>query len=96
MAKPQDNMFIIWPEYFDSTITRAKGRRMPKALSVPTPNAEELFQIARKLGLSPVLEKEKSHPAKWMNTNGRIKVPKKYTKTQTMKMIAEKLKLKRK
>jgi signal recognition particle subunit SRP19 len=96
MAKASDDMFIIWPEYFNFNLSRAEGRRMPKALSVPSPNAEELFNVAKKLGLSPVLEKDRSYPGRWMDHSGRIKVPKKYSKTEIMRMIAEKLKVKRK
>ena len=68
---------------------------MSKALSVAGPNAEELFTIAKKLGLSPILESDKSHPSHWMEGKGRIKVPKKFDKTRTMKMIAEGLTRKR-
>jgi len=95
LAKAKDDMFIIWPEYFDSTISRSQGRRMPASLSVPNPNAEELFSIAKKLGLSPVLEMDRSFPSKWVEGKGRIKVPKKFDKTKIMRMIAEGLSRKR-
>jgi len=68
---------------------------MPMILCVQSPNAEELFSIAKKLGLSPVLEEAKSFPSKWMEGKGRIKVPKKYDKTRTMRMIGESLVRKR-
>lgn len=96
MAKAKDDMYILWPEYFDSNLSRADGRRMPKNLCVPSPNAEEIFSIAKKIGLSPVLENDKAFPSKWTDRKGRIKVPKRHNKTQTMLMVAEKLKLKRK
>jgi len=84
-------MFIIWPEYFDSTLSRSNGRRMPASLSVHGANAEELYSIAKKLGLSPVLENDKTFPSRWTEGKGRIKVPKKYDKTRTLRMIAEAL-----
>lgn len=96
MAKAKDDMYILWPEYFDSNLSRANGRRLPKPLCIPSPNAEELFSIAKKIGLSPIIENDKAFPSKWMDRKGRIKVPKKFNKTQTMLMVAEKLKLKRK
>jgi signal recognition particle subunit SRP19 len=96
MPKASNDLFIIWPEYFNSNLSKAEGRRMPKELSVPTPSADEIYNVARKLGLSPILENDKSHPSKWMEHNGRIKVPKKFSKTEIMRMIAEKLKVKRK
>jgi signal recognition particle subunit SRP19 len=96
MAKAKNDMYILWPEYFDSNLSRAKGRRLPRSICVPSPNAEELFSIARKIGLSPILENDKSYPSRWTDGKGRIKVPKQFNKTQTMLMVAEKLKLKRK
>jgi signal recognition particle subunit SRP19 len=96
MAKAKDDMYILWPEYFDSNLSRDQGRRLPKSLCVPSPNSEELFSLAKKIGLSPVLEKDKSFPSRWMDPKGRIKVPKKHNKTRTMMMLAEKLKMKRK
>ncbi|MBN1539667.1 MAG: signal recognition particle subunit SRP19/SEC65 family protein [Candidatus Thermoplasmatota archaeon] len=88
-------MFVIWPQYFDSNLSRSEGRRMPRSLSVADPNAEELFHIARKLGLSPVLEDEKAFPSRWMAARGRIRIAKKFDKTTTMRKIAEGLVRKR-
>ena len=96
MAKPKDDHFIIWPEYFDSNLSRADGRRLRKELCIASPNAEELYSIAKKIGLSPILENDKAFPPRWMDPKGRIKVPKKYNKTETILMVAEKLKLLRK
>ena len=92
MANVDVSMYILWPEYFDSNLSRADGRRMPKELSIPSPNVEDIFKVARKLGLSPVLEKERSFPSRFSHQNGRIKVSKKFNKTETMKKIAQGLK----
>jgi signal recognition particle subunit SRP19 len=91
LAKADDSMYIIWPEYFDSNLSKSRGRRVPKNLSVPSPDIEDIFKIAKKMGLSPVLEKEKSHPSRWIHNNGRIKVSKRHSKTQVLKMIGESL-----
>jgi signal recognition particle subunit SRP19 len=96
MAKVKNDMYILWPEYFDSNLSRAAGRRLPRSICIPSPNVEEMFSIAKKIGLSPILEKDKAFPSRWMDRKGRIKVPKKFNKTQTMLMVAEKLKIKRK
>ncbi|MBN1389164.1 MAG: signal recognition particle subunit SRP19/SEC65 family protein [Candidatus Thermoplasmatota archaeon] len=95
MVKAKDDMFIIWPQYFDSDLPRSKGRRMPLSLSVHGPSAEELFHAARRLSLSPVLENEKAYPSRWMGGRGRIKIAKKFDKTSSMRKIAEGLVRKR-
>lgn len=91
MASKNKETFVIWPEYFNSDISRGSGRRMPRSLSVSSPTADDLFSISRKLGLSPVLEKEKSHPSRWFKSSGRVLIPKKHNKTETIRKIAQSL-----
>lgn len=88
-------MFILWPQYFDSNLSRSEGRRMPRSLSIPAPNSGDLFHIAKKLGLSPVLEDDKAFPSRWMEGKGRIRIAKKFDKTTTMRKVAEGLQRKR-
>lgn len=82
---------MIYPEYFDALLTRAAGRRVPKDLTVNDPKLDEISNICRKLGLSPVIEVEKSHPAHWHGSRGRLKVMKRYPKETTLRMISERL-----
>ncbi|MFW3146657.1 MAG: signal recognition particle subunit SRP19/SEC65 family protein [Thermoplasmatota archaeon] len=96
MARTRDTSLIIWPEYFDIHLTREEGRRVPKHLAIENPNSEELFQIAKKLGLSPVLETSKSHPSRWFRSSGRIRVQIDKPKTQVLMMIGRSMSKKRK
>lgn len=91
MSKKKDDPLIIWPEYFSSDMSRRKGRRVPTSLSVNSPDSKDVFDVAKRLGLSPILEKEKSHPSRWFRSNGRVKVPKKYSKTKTIRIIGKSL-----
>ena len=63
----------LYPVYFDATRSRAEGRRVPSSLAVANPLAREIAQACSLLGLSTLLEPEKTHPKDWANP-GRVKV----------------------
>lgn len=91
MAKDQSKDLVIWPEYFDINLTRKQGRRVKKEFAVQSPSTELIFKISRNLGLYPELESDKVFPSRWFASKGRVKVKGKYSKTETIRMIAEKL-----
>ena len=95
MARSDHSGIILWPEYFDSNLSRSRGRRISKDLAVPSPTAEELYQVCRKLGLSPDLDKDKAHPSRWFDPKGRLKVIKEYSKQETISRVARGLTKKR-
>ena len=63
----------IYPVYFDSTRSRAEGRRVGRDLAVSNPLAAEIAAACQRLGLNPVLEATKIHPKDWANP-GRVRV----------------------
>jgi len=68
---------VLYPVYFDSTRTRAEGRRVSSKLAVPNPLAWNLLAAARAtIGENSLLmafEPDKTHPKDWANP-GRIRV----------------------
>jgi signal recognition particle subunit SRP19 len=91
LAKRDHSGYILWPEYFDSNLSRSHGRRVPIDLAVNSPNCEEIFLICKKLGLSPELEKRSAHPSRWFDPKGRVKVPEKSSKSETIEKVAKAL-----
>jgi signal recognition particle subunit SRP19 len=63
----------LYPVYFDSSRTRAEGRRVGADLAVENPLAREIADAAASLGLRVVFEPGKLHPKNWDNP-GRVKV----------------------
>jgi signal recognition particle subunit SRP19 len=63
----------LYPVYFDSSRTRAEGRRVQKALAVANPLATEIADAVKSLGLWPRLEVTAAHPKDWANV-GRVRV----------------------
>ena len=63
--------YVIWPIYFDASVSRSKCRRVPLNLAVKNPTAEQIASAARKLGWKVEIESG-SHPAFWWKRTGRI------------------------
>ncbi|KIX07839.1 uncharacterized protein Z518_02493 [Rhinocladiella mackenziei CBS 650.93] len=67
----------IYPIYFDSTRTRAQGRRVSAELAIPNPLAFGLLEAARhvlqEVPVPMAFEPDKTHPKDWANP-GRLRV----------------------
>jgi signal recognition particle subunit SRP19 len=94
MVAKKDNKMIIWPEYFDQTLTRTGGRRVPKKLATASPSIEVIQKAAKSLGYKPVLERDKKYPKKWWRKEGgRILINSKgISKTKILMNIAKRMK----
>ena len=83
--------YVVWPIYFDSSLTWREGRRMPRSLSVKQPRVEDLGKAASEAGFKPDLVKDASHPRfPWMKT-GYLLVESEEKKQRVLTEIAKKL-----
>jgi signal recognition particle subunit SRP19 len=83
--------FILWPSYFDSSLSKKGGRRVQKSIGVETPTVDEIASAAKKLGLDPEVDRSKVFPSTpWVK--GRIFVSRKYSKQETIRRIGRILK----
>jgi signal recognition particle subunit SRP19 len=80
--------WVIWPCYFDIDLSRKDGRKVKKIIAIKNPSIDEIFQIAKKLGLNP-LKEEKSYPKRWWKKEGRILIDKKGRKVEIIRKIGE-------
>ncbi|KAI9781569.1 MAG: signal recognition particle subunit [Peltula sp. TS41687] len=63
----------LYPVYFDTTRSRAEGRRVGKESAVENPLARDIVDAVQGLGLRALFEPGKVHPRDWSNP-GRVKV----------------------
>ena len=70
MVFDADKAWVLWPEYFDSSRTRAEGRRVAKHLAIPEPQMSMIIKAVEKLGLEWKLEEGKAYPGAWWNKQG--------------------------
>ncbi len=88
----------LWPQYFDSTLPRSLGRRVPKELAVPNPKTEEIVKVLNVLGRNYLLpDEELRYPRAWWKREGPVYVEKKEgeSKQKIIFMVARALKEKR-
>jgi len=91
MVSKGENKYVVWPVYFDKSISRLEGRKVSKKHAVDKPSIEDIVKAAKSLGLNPVLEKEFSHPSRNWKKEGRILIDKKDSKSKLLMQIAKKL-----
>ena len=82
---------VIYPEYFDSRLARAEGRRLPTAECVKSPTTDELATLAKGMGLAPKAE-EASHPGHWASGGGRLRLAYGGAKAELLHQLGAKLK----
>ena len=88
MVSRGEDVYIIYPLYFDRLISRSKGRRVSKKHAVEKPTVEGIAKAAKTLGLSPIIEKNTAHPSRPWKKEGRIIVKKRKSKTSIINQIA--------
>jgi signal recognition particle subunit SRP19 len=82
----------VWPVYFDASLSRGEGRRVPRSKAIRDPKAEEIAKAAKKLGLNPILEPAATYSKQPWRPIGVVLVDKKGSKTRIINDIAEELK----
>ncbi len=89
MVSRGEEKFVIYPIYFDKTISRLKGRRVPIKYAVEKPSIDNILKATKSIGLNPIIEKETSHSSRPWRQEGRILVDKKDSKNKLLIQIAK-------
>ena len=84
--------YIIWPEYFDKSLTRKYGRRVPKNYAVEQPTVEKIVNALMSLNLEYSVETNAAYPRRWWIQSGRVIVKANIKKQILIKWLAKKLK----
>ena len=92
MVSKDEDKYVIWPLYFDKSVSRLNGRRIPKKKAVDNPSLDTIANAAKSLDLNPVVEKNCAHPKRYWKQEGRILVDKKTSKTKLLHQIANQIK----
>ena len=91
MVSKGEDKIVIWPIYFDKTVSRLNGRKVSKKYAVEKPNIEAIFKAAKSLGLHPILEKDAAHPSRRWKKEGRVIIDKKDPKSKVLVQIANRI-----
>jgi len=91
MVSKGADRFALWPRYFDRSLSRSQGRRVPEGLAVRGPDAAWIEAASRKLGLDPLREEKARDPSVPYEAAGRVLVVKKGSKEATLRLVAQRL-----
>ena len=83
-----DNKIVLWPEYFDSNLTKHSGRRVPQKLATSSPTVEDIARAAKRLKMNPKIERNKAYPNRWWRKSGRVLVMSQDSKTRVIRRVA--------
>lgn len=90
MAYDEDTAIVLWPEYFDIKRTRSEGRKVPKNLSVDSPDLDIIAKGALILDLEYEIFEDKAYPANSAAKRGCVRVERgKLSKTELLPKIGE-------
>jgi signal recognition particle subunit SRP19 len=87
---------VIWLDYFNKTLSRAKGRRLGKEKCIFDPSLKELIDATKTAGFEITESSDKVRfPRRSYVRSGYVVLPKETTKIMILNKISEKLVSKR-
>ncbi len=87
---------VIWLDYFNKTLSRAKGRRLGKEKCIFDPSLKELIDATKTAGFEITESSDKVRfPKRSFVRSGYVVLPKETTKIMILNKISEKLVSKR-
>ena len=87
---------VIWLDYFNKTLPRNKGRKLPKEKCIFDPSLKELIEASKAAGLEPKeTEEQVRFPKRPYVRSGYIVLERNATKINIMNKISNKLVSKR-
>ena len=66
---------VIYPEYFDSELSKKQGRRVNLSLASKEPTLKKLIFACNKLDIDFEEQKDKAYPSRWWEKKGRLLIP---------------------
>jgi len=91
MVSRDEDKYVIWPIYFDKSISRLNGRKISIKHAVDKPSLDSILKAAKSLDLNPKVEENVSYPGRFWKKEGRVLVDKKQSKGKILRLIASKL-----
>ncbi|MFQ5837958.1 MAG: signal recognition particle subunit SRP19/SEC65 family protein [Thermoplasmata archaeon] len=95
MVSKGDRVVVLYPIYFDSSRSRAEGRRVPVSLAVKNPTVEEVREAAKRLEYRVEVEDHVAHPSRSSKREGRVLILGGGQKTSIIRSVAQEIKAQR-
>jgi len=63
---------VIYPEYFEASLSRSEGRKVSKKLSCEDSSLRKVVFACKKLELDYTIQQDKAYPSQWWLSRGRL------------------------
>ena len=89
--RKRDGMLVVWPAYFEKSLTRMQGRRIPSNLAASNVTLKILEIAAESSGFDYETESEKKYPRGTSDYSGYLLVanPENHKKKRVLLMLAK-------
>ncbi|MGC8660993.1 MAG: signal recognition particle subunit SRP19/SEC65 family protein [Nitrososphaeria archaeon] len=87
----EEDKQVIWLDYFDSSLSRSQGRRVPKNLSVSNPRPEPFMDALKKMNIE-AQQLEARHPKRNNRRTFYIQAKRTIPKQQLLRKLAQSVK----
>lgn len=94
MAKGVKGECILYPCYFNASLSRSEGRRVPRTLGAKGPVINDIERALKRANVKYRVE-EHHHPSYWIRREGRIIAEWHEKKESLIRKVAQKLEVKR-
>jgi len=94
MAKGVKGECILYPCYFNASLSRSEGRRVPRTLGAKGLVINDIERALKRANVNYRVE-EHHHPAYWIRREGRIIAEWHEKKESLIRKVAQKLEVKR-
>ncbi|MEM0123453.1 MAG: signal recognition particle subunit SRP19/SEC65 family protein [Conexivisphaerales archaeon] len=84
----EEDKQVIWLDYFDSSLSRAQGRRVPKSLSISNPRPEPFMDVLKKMNIE-AQNFEARHPKRNNRRTFYIQAKRTIPKQQLLRKLAQ-------
>lgn len=84
---------IIWPSYFESSLSWSEGRRVAKNLALKGVKSEEIFKAAEDLNMNPIIKIDAKYSKRPWHKTGAVLVDKMGPKTVILKDLASEIRI---
>lgn len=64
---------VLWPAYFDASLSRSAGRRVPVEQAIEEPAVDEIATAVQQVGYDAVIERHKTYSREY-EPRGRVLV----------------------
>jgi signal recognition particle subunit SRP19 len=85
---------ILYPCYFNASLSRSEGRKVSRAMGAKGPVLSDIERALSRAGVKYRVE-DHHHPAHWARREGRVVTEWKESKILLMKKVAQKLEVRR-